>query len=201
MRIFSMAVFAITLSLFGTARAAETVLWSGVIPDAVGGGSPTISNYFIEQPAGLYYLHTDGEVSGNPIFKIQINARNQALVGNDGTYIPIVDQDNYHIFFVNPWVTSIDDGFLIDLYGFDDGITNQSRCCESNGVDPLFWHFNQTFVQNLNVTVLFTDDSAGKSFTLTYGGAAVPEPATWAMMIAGFGLVGSSLRRRRAIAA
>lgn len=27
--------------------------------------------------------------------------------------------------------------------------------------------------------------------------AAVPEPATWAMMIAGFGLVGSSMRRRR----
>lgn len=29
----------------------------------------------------------------------------------------------------------------------------------------------------------------------------VPEPATWAMMIAGFGLVGSAIRRRRAVAA
>ena len=29
-------------------------------------------------------------------------------------------------------------------------------------------------------------------------GAAVPEPATWSLMIAGFGLVGGSLRRRRA---
>jgi hypothetical protein len=29
----------------------------------------------------------------------------------------------------------------------------------------------------------------------------VPEPATWAMMIGGFGLVGGALRRRRAIAA
>ena len=28
--------------------------------------------------------------------------------------------------------------------------------------------------------------------------SAVPEPATWAMMIAGFGLAGSALRRRRA---
>ncbi len=28
-------------------------------------------------------------------------------------------------------------------------------------------------------------------------GSAVPEPATWAMMIAGFGLAGSALRRRR----
>ncbi|WP_243453805.1 PEPxxWA-CTERM sorting domain-containing protein [Sandaracinobacteroides saxicola] len=31
--------------------------------------------------------------------------------------------------------------------------------------------------------------------------AAVPEPATWAMLIAGFGLVGASLRRRRVAAA
>ena len=29
-------------------------------------------------------------------------------------------------------------------------------------------------------------------------GTAVPEPATWTMMIAGFGLVGGALRRRRA---
>lgn len=31
----------------------------------------------------------------------------------------------------------------------------------------------------------------------TPGGGAVPEPATWAMMILGFGLVGASVRRRR----
>ncbi len=33
------------------------------------------------------------------------------------------------------------------------------------------------------------------------GIAAVPEAATWAMMIAGFGMVGSAMRRRRAVAA
>ena len=31
--------------------------------------------------------------------------------------------------------------------------------------------------------------------------AAVPEPATWGLMIGGFGLAGASLRRRRAVAA
>ncbi|MFN7177077.1 MAG: PEPxxWA-CTERM sorting domain-containing protein, partial [Thermaurantiacus sp.] len=29
------------------------------------------------------------------------------------------------------------------------------------------------------------------------GGGVIPEPATWAMLIAGFGLVGGALRRRR----
>lgn len=35
----------------------------------------------------------------------------------------------------------------------------------------------------------------------TVGTAAVPEPASWALMIAGFGLVGASMRRRRTTAA
>lgn len=33
------------------------------------------------------------------------------------------------------------------------------------------------------------------------GGDPIPEPASWAMLIAGFGLVGGSLRRRRSVAA
>jgi hypothetical protein len=33
------------------------------------------------------------------------------------------------------------------------------------------------------------------------GGGAVPEPATWAMMVVGFGLLGGSLRRRRFVTA
>lgn len=55
----------------------------------------------------------------------------------------------------------------------------------------------------------FDDDSVDPdgvwngSLTFTYtpgtptGGDVVPEPAAWAMMIAGFGLVGANLRRRR----
>lgn len=33
---------------------------------------------------------------------------------------------------------------------------------------------------------------------LTAADAAIPEPATWALMIAGFGMVGASMRRRKA---
>jgi hypothetical protein len=31
------------------------------------------------------------------------------------------------------------------------------------------------------------------------GEVGVPEPATWAMLITGFGLVGASVRRRRGV--
>jgi hypothetical protein len=37
--------------------------------------------------------------------------------------------------------------------------------------------------------------------TGTFVSSPVPEPATWGMMIAGFGLVGASLRRRKAVRA
>ncbi len=41
-------------------------------------------------------------------------------------------------------------------------------------------------------------DQPALSHIIFYGGGGViPEPATWAMMIAGFGLVGGALRRRR----
>lgn len=43
----------------------------------------------------------------------------------------------------------------------------------------------------------YSNDSTGLNLTLT----AVPEPATWGMMIAGFGLIGTVLRRRGAAAA
>ena len=42
----------------------------------------------------------------------------------------------------------------------------------------------------------FSDN--GGSFEVTVS-QAVPEPATWAMMIAGFGLVGAGMRRRKAV--
>ena len=39
--------------------------------------------------------------------------------------------------------------------------------------------------------------SQGQSFTITLLSAAVPEPATWAMMLVGFGAVGVSMRRHK----
>ncbi len=53
------------------------------------------------------------------------------------------------------------------------------------------------FVVNNNGS--YYNDSTGLSATFSTGG--VPEPATWALMIGGFGLVGAALRRRRATAA
>lgn len=50
---------------------------------------------------------------------------------------------------------------------------------------------------------LVSDDGDGPNqsylLKLTFGGA-VPEPATWAMLIAGFGVIGGAMRRRKGLA-
>ena len=51
-------------------------------------------------------------------------------------------------------------------------------------------------------TVQFNQANNGWLFVseVTFAGSVVPEPASWAMMIAGFGLVGAAMRRRLAAA-
>lgn len=52
---------------------------------------------------------------------------------------------------------------------------------------------------NMGGTFTTQDGSVAQRANFQPIGAAVPEPASWAMMIGGFGMVGGSLRRRRRI--
>jgi len=62
------------------------------------------------------------------------------------------------------------------------------------------------FIKNLNLTsgphrIDFLGTAAGAGvFAGTISFAAVPEPATWGMMILGFGLIGGTLRNRKKVA-
>lgn len=54
----------------------------------------------------------------------------------------------------------------------------------------------------VNISVPWNGDGGGviiDNVQYSITSAAVPEPATWAMMIAGFGLVGGAMRRRQAM--
>ena len=62
-----------------------------------------------------------------------------------------------------------------------------------------FLNFNTAFGTSAGTLVLFDDPDTSLTFTAVLGATAgVPEPATWAMLIAGFALVGTSVRTRRA---
>ncbi len=49
----------------------------------------------------------------------------------------------------------------------------------------------------INYDGVYYNDSTGLNFTVTSAAGAVPEASTWAMLIAGFGLTGAAMRRRR----
>lgn len=90
-----------------------------------------------------------------------------------------------------------------------------SSCCSSMNPNDVLGGFglgdSSTGDNSLNLAYLIGSLSTGSSITLTYGyavgekiedtggggGGVVPEPATWAMMITGFGMVGAAMRRRR----
>lgn len=75
------------------------------------------------------------------------------------------------------------------------GIMNPYICSGLvDKVDALDLAFFDAIGWNVNVDVLA---NSGYAFTTDQAFGLVPEPATWAMMIGGMGLVGGAMRRRR----
>jgi len=80
-----------------------------------------------------------------------------------------------------------------------NGITNYALSLVGNQGPNEFWGLDTTFIPAGQYTLNIYGNnsntgSLGGSITIT---EAVPEPATWAMMLIGFGAIGWQLRRRR----
>ncbi len=87
---------------------------------------------------------------------------------------------------------------FIGLNGFDQTLTGAALADGSfNGDQTIGRRMTYNFGSDRVTKVIFY--STGNSFELDNIAttSAVPEPATWAMMIVGFGLVGGAIRRRR----
>jgi hypothetical protein len=81
------------------------------------------------------------------------------------------------------------------------GVTHSFCCSGAPSFD--FSHDSVSFVGTGLDTVSFSvfDNPQDSTDTVIDNvGVSVPEPATWAMMISGFGLAGAALRRRRSAA-
>jgi hypothetical protein len=77
------------------------------------------------------------------------------------------------------------------------GTLLESLTLENDGnlVTPGYWGFSRATADISKVR--FSNEYIGVRNITTLVAGAVPEPASWAMLIAGFGLTGAVLRRRR----
>jgi hypothetical protein len=90
---------------------------------------------------------------------------------------------------------------FIGLDGFDETLSGTQLAAGAfNGDQSVGRYMTYDFGAHRVTKVIF--GSNGNSFELdNIAVSAVPEPGAWALMIAGFGLLGTALRRRRAFAA
>ena len=65
------------------------------------------------------------------------------------------------------------------------------------GTTTLDFTTTSAFSKGATPGTLLAGSLIGGNYSLTYNFTAVPEPATWAMMIAGFAMIGFGMRNRR----
>ena len=110
---------------------------------------------------------------------------NTPLLQSFSMYIGSVDSYN-HITFkgANGYEETVSGADLVALANGDQSSAGTNR------------RFTFDFGKERVNQVIFHSDNDAFEFDNIAAGA-VPEPATWAMLIAGFGLVGASMRRRK----
>ncbi|GEM_PF-2177645 len=134
------------------------------------------------------WLFFDPLVATGYDFAVEGNLFTSALFTSD-----LIDPDGYQIYTADG-LTLLGTAYIGEVFNFETplsafslrGIAPQNML---DPEDPLAFVAGFTFASTGGITLTQT------AFTEDYT-PGVPEPASWAMMIAGFGLVGGSLRRR-----
>jgi hypothetical protein len=206
MRTASMAAALGLLMIGSTAQAAPIVYsFSGQISGTLNGQAFTLSDYVLSlatdtdsvfqprpdfrpslynsAPATLSF--TINGVSGS--FATQFNAFSVTLGSGGGqrSLVGFTEAEQ----FGNDLIDVRDPGLL--GYDLKTGIVSASN----SPID--FLNFGTAFETTAGTLIFANDDEASARFSAAL--SAVPEPANWAMLLVGFGLMGATIRRRTRI--
>jgi PEP-CTERM motif len=161
-------------------------------------GATTVNFATVTLPNDVVYFHPGSIAGEDAILRFtaattDIYTLNGSFIRLDSTPTPNGGQDGVlaSIFKVSgSTYTSLYSNVLVGSLNSSIGFTGLSTTLAAGDYVE--------FVVNRRTA--FNTDSTGLKATITSRGAvgAVPEPATWAMMLFGFGLVGSLMRRRNA---
>ena len=128
--------------------------------------------------------YTDTDLD-NPSFSEFLTFTNDLA----GVYSLTLSTSSLSVDFTSAILTLTSDGSTVATLtsGFDNGTTE-------------FWQVSDVNLGSGQYTLTITgdnNDTGALEGSITINANAVPEPATWAMMLLGFGAVGFSMRRRR----
>ena len=200
-------VAAAALAVAGSASAATIILQSDFESVAVAPGSYVIVNSADgwTKGAGTAGIEVQNNVAGAPAADGGAKFVELDSNSNSSMYYTLAAGGSYTMSFLyspRPNVGSGSNGITLFVGG---NMLNPPGEITGDGGSTTDWVLHTVnFTANAGDQVLFAATGASDSL----GGyldnitiSAVPEPATWAMMIAGFGMAGVAIRRRHAIKA
>ncbi|MES2895026.1 MAG: PEPxxWA-CTERM sorting domain-containing protein [Pseudomonadota bacterium] len=190
----SIIPFVVALALaFSSGAHAATNVFHGVIQDDGLGAEIFQPDGVFEVGGGRYrfeFASDAAPLSGGAFVRQFFHVHFYDAGGNE-----IGGSDGDDVF--NRFISDPAAGLTFTSKGFFGYFEVPRSYTDPNGVDGGYDEWD--FKAQTGLTMSFADDAVGAAYT--YRLTAVPEPATWAMMIIGFGLAGSGLRRERKAAA
>ena len=218
MRIAKLAAAAAVLSLAASAaQAAVTITFTGTVKSGVDGaglfgavgadltGLAFTSAYVVDDTLIHIGPNDTGSAEGGGAYGTPLPVISASMTINGLTYNPTasyyglyIEENGYgtytHVYYQK---------LLVRLFDFSPGDQLSNSCSDRTSAPaPMAckndWEGYFTF-SGAATTGFLTTTGASSSDPLPLRTSYVPEPMTWALMIAGFGMVGASLRRRRRI--
>jgi len=183
--LFAVAAFAAAMSAAAGARA--EVIGFDDLPNA---GVPV--GYH-----GLNWEQLDVVDASNPLFDQAVVSPTKAILqaATGGSFYTANGDD---FTFVSAWMTGSPRAATdtIQVLGYLDGVLTHQEFVAVLGTGPTLAAFNWT-VDRVRVNA-FSQGGFLDDVTVTgLATGAVPEPSTWALVLIGFGGLGTALRRRR----
>lgn len=170
--ILSLTALAFSLSLIGTAQANDLNQYYGTI------AVPTTITQTITHTPGLFTdigtfdIAPPGLYSGGSFSNLQIKISGSNLLNIDNLSVQLYNKSNT----------------LLDNLDDNVGSSNQIKVGSGNYAPGLGYYFKVTGNAN---------GSAGGVYVFSVATLPVPEPETYAMLLAGLGLLGAVARRRK----